>query len=98
MDRRGEAGRFDRSKAPVIMDLLWRQLLSPRYIQHSARVLFVLGQASAAEREPLLSAIFDLDRADVVRRVLPGTLSPAALAAHDYVHDVFEGAGAGRVS
>ncbi|MCM2333112.1 MAG: malate synthase, partial [Anaeromyxobacteraceae bacterium] len=37
-DRRGEAARFDRSKAGVIMDLLKRQLLSPRYLQHSARV------------------------------------------------------------
>jgi malate synthase len=89
-DRRGEAGRFDRSKAPVIMDLLRRQLLSSRYIQHSARVLFVLGQANAAEREPLLSAIFDLDRAELVSRVGAGSLSPAVLAAHDYVHDVFE--------
>ena len=45
LDRTGDPGRFDRSKAPVIMELLKRQLLSPRYIQHSARVLFVLAQA-----------------------------------------------------
>ena len=32
------------------MELLKRQLLSPRYIQHSARVLFVVGQAGGAER------------------------------------------------
>ena len=44
-DMRGEPGRFDRSKATLIMELLKKQLLSPRYIQHSARVLFVLGQA-----------------------------------------------------
>src|SRR5208283_328185 len=36
LDRRGDSGRFDRAKAPVIMELLKRQLLSPRYIQHSA--------------------------------------------------------------
>ena len=40
-------GRFDRAKAPIIMELLKRQLLSPRYIQHSARVLFVVGQANS---------------------------------------------------
>jgi malate synthase len=50
MDRHGDPGRFDRSKAPIIMDLLKRQLLSPRYIQHSARVLFVVAQANQQER------------------------------------------------
>ena len=60
LDRRGDPGRFDRSKSPVIMELLKRQLLSPRYIQHSARVLFVLGEASEQERAQILEAIFDL--------------------------------------
>jgi len=91
-DKRGEPGRFDRSKAPVIMALLRRQLLSPRWVQHSARVLFLVGQAPAAEREPILSAIFDLERAEVARRVAAGTLPAAALSAHDYALDVF-GAG-----
>jgi malate synthase len=89
-DRRGEPARFDRSKAGVIMDLLKRQLLSPRYIQHSARVLFIIAQAAPEERSQLLEAIFDLPRADVVKRVGAGTLPKGALAAHDYAHDVFE--------
>jgi malate synthase len=89
LDRRGDPGRFDRGKAPVIMELLKRQLLSPRYIQHSARVLFVVGQAGEREREQILEAIFDLSREEIARRVAAGTLSRAALAAHDYVHDVF---------
>jgi malate synthase len=88
-DRRGEPSRFDRSKAGAIMDLLHRQLLSPRYIQHSARVLFVVGQASAKDRGPTLEAIFDLSRDEVARRVKAGTLPSGALAAHDYVLDVF---------
>jgi len=88
-DRRGDPARFDRSKAAVIMELLERQLLSPRYIQHSARVLFVVGQASAAERGQILDAIFDLTRAEIVARVKAGKLAGSALAAHDYVHDVF---------
>ena len=90
LDRRGDPGRFDRSKAPVIMDLLKRQLLSPHYIQHSARVLFVVGQASTHEREQIMQAIFDLSREEVARRVQSGKLSKAALAAHDYVYDIFE--------
>lgn len=93
LDRRGDPGRFDRAKAPVIMELLRRQLLSPRYIQHSARVLFVVGQASPRERGPLLDAIFDRSRPELVERVRAGTLDARALAAHDYVLDVFEGAG-----
>jgi malate synthase len=90
-DRRGDPARFDRSKAPVIMDLLRRQLLSPRYIQHSARALFVVGQASPKERTQVLEAIFDLPREEIVKRVRAGSLDKSALAAHDYVHDVFEG-------
>jgi malate synthase len=89
LDRRGDPGRFDRAKAPVIMELLKRQLLSPRYIQHSARVLFVVGQSNEQERAQILDAIFDLSRERIVERVTAGTLSRVALAAHDYVYDVF---------
>jgi malate synthase len=88
LDRRGDPGRFDRAKAPVIMELLKRQLLSPRYIQHSARVLFVVGQANQREREQILEAIFDLSREEIVKRVQAGTVSTSVLAAYDYVHDI----------
>ena len=89
LDRRGDPGRFDRGKAPVIMDLLKRQLLSPHYIQHSARVLFVVGQAKPNERDQILEAIFDLSREEVAKRVGAGTMSQAALSAHDYAYDIF---------
>ncbi len=89
-DRRGEPARFDRSKAAVIMELLKRQLLSPRYVQHSARVLFVVGQAGAKDRAEILDAVFDLERPEIVKRVKAGKMGKAALAAHDYVLDVFE--------
>jgi len=92
LDRRGDPGRFDRSKAPVIMDLLRRQLVSPRYVQHSARALFLVGQARPAERAQLLEAIFDLPREEVAARVRTGSLPAGALSAHDYVHDVFPSA------
>jgi malate synthase len=88
-DRRGEPARFDRAKAPVIMDLLRKQLASPRYLQHSARVLFLIGQAAPAQRGQLLEAIFDVSREELARRVKAGTLPQAALAAHDYALDVF---------
>jgi malate synthase len=68
--------------------LLKRQLLSPRYIQHSARLLFVLGQSNAQQRAQVLDAIFDLSRDEVVSRVKSGTLDAMALQAHDYVYDI----------
>ena len=91
LDRRGDPGRFDRAKAPIIMELLKRQLLSPRYIQHSARVLFVVGQANQQERAQILEAIFDLSREEIVKRVQASTLNKTVLAAYDYVHDIFLG-------
>ena len=39
------------------MELLKRQLVSPRYIQHSARVLFILAEAGHQERNQILDAI-----------------------------------------
>jgi malate synthase len=89
LDRRGDPGRFDRAKAPVIMELLKRQLLCPRYIQHSARVLFIAGEANSQERTQIFDAIFDLSREEIVKRVQAGTMSKKALAGHDYVYDVF---------
>ncbi|HET6922692.1 MAG TPA: malate synthase [Anaeromyxobacteraceae bacterium] len=88
LDRRGDPGRFDRAKAPLIMELLRRQLLSPRYVQHSARVLFVVGQANPRDHAQILEALFDLSREEIVERVRAGTMGPASLNAHDYVHDV----------
>jgi len=94
LDRRGDPGRFDRSKAAVIMDLLKRQLMSSRYIQHSARVLFAVGQASDEERAPILESIFDLSREEVAKRVAAGKLTEAVLSARDYVFDIFPTAAA----
>ena len=71
------------------MELLERQLISTRYIQHSARVLFVVGAANAQERAQILDAIFDLSRDELVKRVTAGNLNKSALAAHDYVFDIF---------
>ncbi len=88
LDRRGNPGRFDRGKAPIIMELLHRQLLSPKYIQHSARVLFVMAQSSDEERQQILEAIFGVSREELVKRVRAGTMKPSALAAHDYVYDI----------
>jgi malate synthase len=91
LDRSGDPGRFDRSKAPIIMELLQRQLQSPRYLQHSARLLFLLAEPGDAGRKEILEAVFDLSRDEIVQRVEAGKMSKAALAAHDYVYDIFAG-------
>ena len=96
LDRRGDPGRFDRAKAPIIMDILKRQLLSPRYIQHSARLLFVVAQANEEQRAQILNAIFDLPRAEIVSRVEAGGLNKSALFAYDYVYDIAAGSGEAR--
>jgi len=95
LDRRGDPGRFDRGKAPVIMEILKRQLLSPRYIQHSARVLFLVARANEQVRAEILEAIFTLSRDEVVKGVQAGALKHFALTAHDYVYDIFPGSEGG---
>ena len=52
-------------------------------------MLFVLGHSPKDQQQQLLEAIFDLSREDVVKRVKAGSMSPAALTAHDYVLDIF---------
>jgi malate synthase len=52
-------------------------------------VLFVVGQANKQEQAQILEAIFDLSREEVVRRAVAGTVGKMALAAHDYVYDIF---------
>ena len=89
LDRRGDPGRFDRGKAPAIMELLRKQLLSPRYIQHSARVLFVVGQADQQERAQILEAIFALSREEIAKRIQAGTLKQSVLDSFDYIYDIF---------
>ena len=37
-----------------------------------------------------MDAIFDLSREEAIKRVKAGTLGKAALAAHDYIYDIFE--------
>ncbi|MFN7169616.1 MAG: malate synthase [Candidatus Omnitrophota bacterium] len=87
-DRRGEPARFDRSKAPIIMEILKHQLTAPRYIQHSARVLFVLAEANDRERQQLMEAIFSPSREEVIRKIQAGQLDPFVLVVHDYIYDL----------
>ena len=99
------APRFDRAKAPIIMDILRRQLVCPKYIQHSARVLFVVADKNDVERRNILNAIYYVEangspifrdeaglpsRRMLVETVEAGRLPKYALEAHDYVYDEYE--------
>ncbi len=88
LDRRGDPGRFDRSKATVIMELLQRQLLFAEIhpAQRARAVRAGAGQRRGARQ--ILEAIFDLSREEIVRRVQAGAIKPAVLATHDYVYDI----------
>ena len=52
-------------------------------------MLFVVGQASKEQSAQLLEAIFDLCREEIVKRLKAGSLGQGAMAAHDYVFDIF---------
>ncbi|MFP3132575.1 MAG: malate synthase [Nitrososphaeria archaeon] len=95
---------FDRREAPVIMDILKRQIFSPKYIQHSARVLFSLADKDTEKRRKLLDAIYYLDknlnpvyrdkdgnpsRDELVKAVKRRKISRDILQIHDYIYDFF---------
>ena len=88
LDRRGNPSRFDRGKAAVIMELLRKQLLSTRYIQYSARVLFAVGQADQQERAQIMEAIFTLSREEIAKRTQAGNMKQSILDTFDYVFDI----------
>jgi len=81
------APRFDRKFAPVIMEILRRKLTSPRYIQHSGRVLFELAPLNDEERIKAMEAIFSPSREHVVKMVESGELDRKHLELHDYIYD-----------
>ncbi len=95
---------FDRREAPFIMDVLKRQILSPKYIQHSARVLFSLADKKPEKRMKLLDAIYYLDknlkpvyrdregkpsREEILKAVKKRKLTKEVLQIHDYIYDYF---------
>ncbi|MFZ8824448.1 MAG: hypothetical protein ACO2O0_09960, partial [Desulfurococcales archaeon] len=97
------APRFDRSKAPLIMDILRRHILCPLYIQHPARVLFSVADKNPKTARDILGAIYYVDergepiyrddkgnpsREKIVEAVRRGELPEIALEIHDYVYDI----------
>ncbi|MEM1598509.1 MAG: malate synthase, partial [Pyrobaculum sp.] len=81
------APRFDRSFAPVIMDILKAKLKSPMYLQHGGRLIMALAPLPDEVRDAALQAVF-MPREEVVKLVNSGRLSPQVLEIYDYVHDI----------
>ena len=63
--------------------LIGRQLFHPRWIQYGSRVLDSIKEESEPDGRRMLDAIFAASRDEAARH------GPAALAAHDFVYDVF---------
>lgn len=79
--------RFDRSFAPVIMEILRAKLKSPMYLQHGGRLIMALAPLPDEERDAALRAIFT-QREEVERLVREGKLKPYVLELYDYIHDI----------
>ena len=88
-DRQGVRSRFDRSKAGLVMEILERQLLHPRWIQYGSRVLDSVKEEAEADARQMLEAVFSDSREAVASKVARGEWGPAALRAYDFVYDVF---------
>jgi malate synthase len=82
-DRQGVRSRFDRSKAPLVMELLERQIFHHRWIQYGSRVLDSLKEESATDQRRILEAIFAGSRDEAAKH------GAKALAAYDDVYDAF---------
>ena len=79
--------RFDRSFAPVIMDILQAKLKSPMYLQHGGRLIMVLAPLSEEERKIALRVMF-APREQVENLVREGKLSNHILDIYYYIHDI----------
>ena len=92
-DRQGIVSRFDRSKAPLVMDLLRTQLLHPEWIMYGSRVLLSIIEFEEEERQQIIKAVFDMKREDLAGQVEAGELPAAVLSAYDYVYDTSQAGG-----
>ncbi|MBI3941225.1 MAG: hypothetical protein HY315_10355 [Acidobacteria bacterium] len=92
-DRQGVSSRFDRGKAPLVMELLGRQLRHPQWITYGSRVLLSIVESDPQERDRILEAVFAPSREAVLGKVQAGELPPVALRCYEYVYDIFDGEG-----
>ncbi|MCH4816303.1 MAG: malate synthase [Saccharolobus sp.] len=80
------APRFDRAMAPVIMEILMKQMLYPKYIMNSGKILFILSPLDPERRSKVMDSIFSF-RKMVEDKVRRGELDKWVLELYDYVYD-----------
>lgn len=85
-DRQGIVSRFDRSKAPLVMDLLQTQIFHPEWIMYGSRILLSIIE-SEREQQQIIEAVFSMKREELVDKVETGELSKTVLSSYDYVYD-----------
>ena len=98
--------KYEDTDAELVLQIIKRQVvdetsgtLQPqkRWIKYGSRVLLSLIEQSPADREAILDAIFIRTREELVKNVTQADgasrdRARRALAAHDYVYDVYESA------
>jgi len=82
------APRFDRTMAPVIMEILMKQLLFPKYIMHSGRILFILSPLDPENRLKVMDSLFSF-RGMVEDKVRRGEFDKSVLELYDYIYDYY---------
>jgi malate synthase len=85
-DKQGIVSRFDRSKAPLVMDLLQTQIFHPEWIMYGSRILLSIIE-SEREQQQIIEAVFSMKREELVGKVETGELSKTVLSSYDYVYD-----------
>lgn len=98
--------KYEDTDAELVLQILKRQVVDDaggtlvpqkRWIKYGSRVLLSLIEQTPADREVILDAIFSRTREELVKNVAQAggasrDVARRALAAHDYVYDVFESA------
>lgn len=72
--------------APVIMEILMKQMLYPKYIMNSGKILFILSPLDPERRSKVMDSIFSF-RKMVEDKVRRGELDKWVLELYDYVYD-----------
>ncbi|TRM84922.1 malate synthase, partial [Sulfolobus sp. E3] len=82
------APRFDRSFAPVIMEILMKEFLFPKYIMNSGKILFVLSPLDPETRLKVMDSLFSF-REMVEEKVKRGEIEKYVLEIYDYIYDEY---------
>ncbi|MCS7126945.1 MAG: malate synthase [Thaumarchaeota archaeon] len=81
------APRFDRSRAPLVMEFLRALITSPRYVQHNARLLFAAAEMENETALTTINLVLGSSPDELEEMVREGRADPKVLELYRYVHD-----------